>query len=97
MSSKKINLGKARLYYERAAHFLEGDESLAENLKLLKMRLVDQIEPPPKFILSVWWDHVINLFNIDILLWIEVVLLWILLAGFAVKYFFRSRGIGVQF
>jgi len=88
------DLGNARLFYERASHFLEGDESLAENLKLLKMRLVDQIEPPPKFILSVWWDYITNMFNIEILLWIEVILLWILLTGFSVRYFFRSRGRG---
>lgn len=85
-------LGKARLYYERASQFLKGDESLVENLKLLKMRLVDQIEPPPKFILSVWRDYVINLFNIEVLLWIEVILLWILLASFALKYYYHSRG-----
>ena len=40
----KLNqLGEARLCYERAAKFLRNDEALQENLKLLSLRLVDQI------------------------------------------------------
>lgn len=91
---KLDQLGKARLYYERAAKFMEGDESLTENINILRMRLVDQIEPPPQFFLNVWWQFIINLFPLNALIWIEVVLFWLVLILLSVRIYYRSRGKG---
>lgn len=91
---KLDQLGKARLYYERAAKFMEGDEALTENISILRLRLVDQIEPPPQFFLSAWWQYVINLVPLNTLVWIEVVLLWLVLTLLSMRIYYRSRGRG---
>ncbi len=84
--------GKARLNYERARRFLQGDEALEENLLLLRERLVDQIERPPQFILSVWWNGFLALFSINMLCWISAGLLWLILIFAVLRIHFRRRG-----
>jgi len=90
-------LGPARLNYERASKYLKNDESLQENMQLLKLRLVDQIEPVPQLFLSVVWTRVVDFITVDALLWIVAGLLWLVLILFAVRYYFRSRGRGDRF
>lgn len=93
---KLDQLGKARLYYERAAKFMEGDESLTENINILRLRLVDQIEPPPQFFLSAWWQYAINFLPLNALIWIEVILLWLVLILLSIRIYYRSRGRGTR-
>lgn len=89
----KLNaLGKARLNYERARPFLQGDDALEDNLLLLRERLVDQIERPPQFILSVWWNGFLAIFSINMLCWICAGLLWLILIFAALRIYFRRRG-----
>ena len=89
---KMGNIGKARLNYERSLLWLEGDEAVTQNLELLKMRLVDQIEAPPKLFLTVWWNSLLNLFNTTTLGIVVLVLFWIVLLSAAVFLYFRKRG-----
>lgn len=91
---KMNKLGQARLYYERAHNLIEGDEALAENIKLLRMRLIDQIDTPPRFFLTAWWNSIPNLLNIDLLVWIEVGLFWLLLSILGIRQYYQSRGKG---
>ena len=94
----KLNkVGNARLNYERAAKFFKNDEALDENLKLLQLRLVDQIEPTPKFILNVWWGKIVDLIVIDALIWIVAGLFWLAIILFSIRYYFRSRGRGERY
>jgi len=86
------NIGKARLNYERSLLWLEGDEAVTQNLDLLKMRLVDQIEAPPKLFLTVWWNALLNLFNTNTLGIVVLILFWIVLIIAAVFLYFRKRG-----
>jgi tetratricopeptide (TPR) repeat protein len=86
------NIGKARLNYERSLLWLEGDEAVIQNLELLKMRLVDQIEAPPKLFLTVWWNSLLNLFNTNTLGIVVLFLFWIVLISAAVFLYFRKRG-----
>lgn len=91
----KLNqLGAARLNYERATEFLKNDEDLEENINLLKLRLVDQIDPTPKFILNVWWDQIVDFIVIDGLIWIVAGLFWLVIVVFSIRYYYRSRGRG---
>ncbi|HGY56204.1 MAG TPA: tetratricopeptide repeat protein [Caldithrix abyssi] len=87
-------IGLARLYYEKAARFLKNDEALQQNLGLVQMRLVDQIETPPRLFLAEWWDAFLNLFPISTLSWITVGLLWLFLTALAIRIYFASRGRG---
>lgn len=89
----KLNkTGLARLYYERASKLLKGDEALEYNLKLLQLRLVDQIESPPEFILSVWWNYFMDLFSLNMLTWLTIALLWLVLTAGAFRLYFRRKG-----
>lgn len=89
---KTGNIGKARLNYERALYWLEGDESLTQNLELLKLRLVDQIEKPPKLFITVWWEALLNMFNTYTLGVIVLILFWIVLITAAIFLYYRKRG-----
>ena len=89
---KSGNISESRINYERSLLWLEGDEDVKQNLDLLKLRLVDQIEPTPKFFINVWWDEVVKFFNMDILGYIVLVLLWILLLNAASFLHYRKRG-----
>ena len=94
----KLNqLGIARLNYERAVKFLKNDEELEENIKLLQMRLVDQIEPTPKFILTVLWSQIVDFVALDALIWIVASFLWLVLLLSSFRFYFRSRGRGDRF
>lgn len=94
----KLNqIGPARLNYERASKYLKNDEALTENLQLLNLRLVDQIEPIPKFILSEFWEKLVDLIRLDVLIWIVAGLFWLVLIVYSVRYYFRSRGRGDRY
>ena len=86
------NIGKARLNYERALHWLEGDESVLQNLELLKLRLVDQIEEPPQLFLTVWWNTLLNVFSSHTLGLLVLIFFWIVLISAAIFLYYRRRG-----
>ena len=94
---KLNNLGHARLYYERARKLLKNDQALEENIKLLKLRLVDKIQTSPRFILYVWRDGILELFSMNLLSWLVAGLLWILLVTAAARQYFIKRGRGDRF
>jgi len=85
-------IGLARLYYEKAARFLKNDEALRQNLGLVKMRLVDQIDVPPRLFLVEWWHAFLNVFSLSLLSWLTAGLLWLFLALLAIRIYLSSRG-----
>lgn len=89
----KINkLGRARLNYERALEILEGDEAVEQNLELLKSRLVDQIEEPPRLLITEWWMTIINMYNMQTLAIVLLTFLWLTLISAGIFIYFRKRG-----
>ena len=84
-------LGAARLNYERAKKFLKNDEALNKNLSLLKLRLVDKIQSPPHFILSVWWQAVLDVFNLSLITWLTAGLFVFLLFSTALYLYHKRR------
>ena len=67
---KSGDIGRAILYYERAKPFLEGDEALDQNIRLARLRTVDEIEPLPRLFLIEWWDALLYLLSLETLAWI---------------------------
>jgi len=66
---KSDRIGYAILYYEKAKKYLDGDPSLDQNLKLARMRIVDQIDEIPVLFIEQWWQELIHLFPINTYLW----------------------------
>lgn len=89
---KLDEMGRARLAYERAKKFLKGDEALEQNMKMVELRLVDQINPPPELLLSIWWNAILNLFNMRVLTFIVLFLMWVLLIAGAFRLYRIRRG-----
>ncbi len=88
---KMGRLGQARLYYERAKRFMPDDVALNENLKLLQKRLVDKIQQPPKFFLSVWWAWFLGLFSLSLLTYLVVLSFWLFLLAWAYYLFLKKQ------
>jgi tetratricopeptide (TPR) repeat protein len=82
---KLDEIGRAILYYEKATHYLEGDEALARNLSIAELRVVDEIEPIPKIFLEEWWDWLIHIFSINTFAWLCLAL-FILISLFSALY-----------
>jgi tetratricopeptide (TPR) repeat protein len=89
---KTGDIGRARLNYERALYFMEGDEALNQNIELLKLKLIDQIEEPPRLFLSVWWEHVLNILDPGTLSKIVLILFYVVLILLALYLHNRKRG-----
>lgn len=88
---KMNQLGKARLFYERAKRFMPDDEALKENLQLLKRRLVDKIAEPPKFFLTVWWESFLGFFSITLLSYLVVAAFWLFLLSWAFFLYMKKQ------
>jgi tetratricopeptide (TPR) repeat protein len=69
--------GYSRLYYEKAKKLLKNDDDLNHNLQLLRLKLVDKIKEPPKFILYRWRDALLDLFNMSFYTWMVAILFWL--------------------
>ncbi len=67
-------VGKAILNYERALLLDPSNEDVKYNLKIANARIVDKINPVPKFFLTKWKDALLQLFSIDFLVYSVVVL-----------------------
>lgn len=85
-------MGLARLNYERAKRFIDGDDALKQNLQMVRLRLVDQIQQPPVFFLTRWWNGLLFLFSLSVWLNIAVALFIVLLIAAAFFLSTRRRG-----
>jgi len=88
---KLDKIGMARLNYERALTFLKNDEALNENMRMVKIRLIDQIQKPPQFILALWWNALLDFFSLSVLSVISVIFLWIFLGMAGLRLYFWRR------
>jgi len=88
---KMGQLGKARLYYERAKRFMPEDDALNENLELLEHRLVDKIQKPPKFFLTVWWESFLGLFSLNLLTYLVAAFFWLFLITWAYYLYMKKQ------
>lgn len=86
------NLGKARLYYERATLLNPGDRDTQRNINFIKSKMVDKIPIADSFFVKVWFHSVQNWFSADgwAKIGVTCFLLLIIAAGF---YFFSKKEI----
>ena len=68
---KTGDIGHAILYYEKAKIFLEDDDALDQNLRLARLRTVDDIEAVPTLFLVTWWNTVTHLLPMETWAWIS--------------------------
>jgi tetratricopeptide (TPR) repeat protein len=92
---KMDEIGQAILYYEKAAHYLEGDEALAQNLKIARLKIVDKIQPIPRLFIVEWWEKILHSFSINVYAWLSLglftfLLLFIILYVIFNKYILRK-------
>ena len=69
---KLDDYGRAILHYEKSKKFLGNDDALNKNLKLARLRIIDEIEPVPQLFLKVWWNEILNLLSLEILGWLTL-------------------------
>jgi len=88
---KMNDLGRAILYYEKAAKFIKGDPALEQNLQLTQIRIVDKIEAIPKLFIEDWWSTLTHVFSLDTLLWISIILFSVLIMLIIVNLLYTKQ------
>lgn len=78
------------LNYERALRLSPDDDDIIVNLNVANLRIVDKIEPVPKFFLVQWYDGIRNLFTSGNWAIILVITLWIVFISLGVFVFLES-------
>jgi tetratricopeptide (TPR) repeat protein len=66
------DIGRAILYYEKARAYLEGDESLNQNLEIARLKVIDKIEPVPELFLKIWWKKIVHFVSLKIYAWFSL-------------------------
>ena len=62
---KNNEIAKSVLNYERAKLLAPNDEDIQFNLDLVNQFVVDKISPMPRFIVTKWWQSLINMNSAD--------------------------------
>lgn len=93
-------LGKAILYYEKAAKFLAGDEALERNLDIVRLQIVDKIEPMPRLRLSIWMENLLDFFPTNVMAW-STLTIYVVLSILGIIYIltrkaFPRRGVWIS-
>ncbi|HHE55049.1 MAG TPA: tetratricopeptide repeat protein [Caldithrix abyssi] len=88
---KTNQLGKARLFYERAQRLMPDDEALKENLLILQSRLIDKIKKPPRFFLSVWLESLLKAFSLNVLAWLLIAFFWLTVLSLAFYLYWKKQ------
>ncbi|MBN1541950.1 tetratricopeptide repeat protein [candidate division KSB1 bacterium] len=60
---KLQEIGKAVLYYEKAAKLAPHDADIAHNIQMAQLYVVDRIETPPPFFLQKYWTQAVMFFS----------------------------------
>ena len=84
-------IGQSILYYEKARKYLEGDPGLEQNLKLAKLRIIDEIDEIPRLFVEEWMYELTHLFSMNILLWLTFSLFGIFMIFIIVHLLFERR------
>lgn len=88
---KLDEIGKSIYYYEKSLNFIEGDESLEQNIKIARLKIIDKIEPIPKLFLFVWLDNLMRILNIENWGWLSLSLFFITGIIFSMYMLFSKR------
>ncbi|MCK5032977.1 MAG: tetratricopeptide repeat protein [Calditrichia bacterium] len=88
---KLDEIGKSIYYYEKSLNFIEGDESLDQNIKIARLKIIDKIEPIPKLFLFVWLDNLMRILNIENWGWLSLILFFFVAVIFSLYLLITKR------
>lgn len=91
---KNGDLGRAILHFEKALMLRPGDADAIHNLKVVRARTRDRLEPVPLLFFVQWWNDVKTGYRAETFFTVSVILLWVLAAALFV--FFGFRGLLVR-
>ncbi|MBN1447443.1 MAG: tetratricopeptide repeat protein, partial [Bacteroidetes bacterium] len=86
---KNGELAKSILHYERALLHDPGNEDVLHNLKVVRARARDRLEPVPLLFFVRWWNDIKDAVTAETLFILSVLLLWILAAALFVFFGYR--------
>ncbi len=83
-------LGKARLYYEKAALLSPNDDDISNNLSFTESLLSDRFDEVPDLFFMRWYKSVVSLFHPGTWSLFSIVLFLLAMSGFLVYIFIRK-------
>ncbi|MDT8324432.1 MAG: tetratricopeptide repeat protein [Bacteroidota bacterium] len=86
---KNGNLGASTLYFEKALLQDPGNEDVLHNIRVVRARTRDRIEPIPLLFFVQWWNDVKSAFLPKAFFFWSVVFLWLLAGSLFVFFAFR--------
>src|SRR6185295_1265031 len=90
---KMDSVGKCILNYERAQKLSPKDEDIGYNLKLARMKAVDNIQPVPQLAVITTWNDFLSFQTSNGWSVVAVIFVWLSVLTFTVSLFFRRRKI----
>src|SRR5262245_11751225 len=87
---KMGQLGRAVLFYERAARLNPDDEDIAFNLRLAGLKTVDRIEPVPPIIYKRWFQDISGSLTVSQWSVALLVLVWLAFVAWALDLFSKA-------
>ena len=88
---KLDEIGKSIYYYEKSLNFIEGDESLDQNLKIARLKIIDKIEPIPKLFIFEWIDSIMRILSIENWGWLSLILFFFVAVIFSLYLLITKR------
>ena len=68
-------IAKSMLYYEKALKIAPNNEDIKHNIEVVNSKLIDKVEMVPELFYKRWWKLVVNLFDIETLAIVNIILL----------------------
>jgi len=90
---KMDSVGKCILNYERALKLSPNDEDVVHNLKLAKLKAIDNIQPVPQLGIITLWNSFVSFNSSKGWGIFALISIWISILVFAVSFLFGSRRI----
>ena len=101
---KNGELGRSILHFEKALLYRPNDGDVLHNLKVVRARTRDRLEPVPLLFFVRWWNDIRTAYTPETFFFASVILLWIVAATLFVFFGFRrillrrvAMGLGIFF
>ena len=76
---KKQDWASAIWHYEKSLKLNPRNQNASHNLKLTKLKIIDQIEIMPQLFYKIWWNNLVSLFSTKNWQIISIISIWIAL------------------
>jgi tetratricopeptide (TPR) repeat protein len=68
-------IAKSILYYEKALKIAPNNEDIKHNIEVVNSKLTDKVEMVPELFYKRWWKLIVNLMDIDMFAYVNIILL----------------------